>query len=340
MDAFYCQICKINCRNISNYNSHLDGAQHRKKLVTDEMLNNHAPTLNLVNELPPFFCALCRLNCFYQHSFQQHVQGKQHAKKVKELIETRDGDADDYDADDGDHDDTIEMDDVSSDSVDDDGEHDDDDDTIEMNYVHSDVESDGVDGDGDHDDEDDDAVSEVDLDVEFTDARVGDDTAVGCVDVGVGDGVEFADVGVGGSVGVEKILESRGCGEGDVRCYAILARHSPKGRAAPPYLRPTGFLDKVVQAQVCGPELGIATLLPIESFVTPANPNHDPPRNQMTYDGSKGLIHHWKRLGVAIPSLSLDDARKSYRATCWEMRRCFREHRARAAQDQRVRGGS
>jgi Zinc-finger of C2H2 type len=128
-------------------------------------------------------------------------------------------------------------------------------------------------------------------------------------DAAVGTNVETADAAVG---------------EGDVRCYAILARRerSPIGRPAPPSHQPRGFLAKVVP-------------IPRQSLITPANRHQSPPKQPKVCGEKKGLINHWKRLSQNYPTMELNYARMQYRTTQIQLREIYRDHWEKAVWEER-----
>jgi hypothetical protein len=139
-------------------------------------------------------------------------------------------------------------------------------------------------------------------------------------DVAVGTNVETVDA----TVGDYRSFESRAVGEGDVRCYAILARRerSPIGRPVPPRHQPRGFLAKVVP-------------IPRQSLITPANRHKSPPKQPKVIDETKGLIRHWKRLSQNYPTMELNYAKMQYRTTQIQLRDIWRDHWEKAAWEER-----
>uniref|UniRef100_A0A183C6I8 DZF domain-containing protein n=1 Tax=Globodera pallida TaxID=36090 RepID=A0A183C6I8_GLOPA len=74
---FFCKTCKVSCSSALNYNAHLKGKIHRRKLVAQQQgVEPNKP--KAANR-----CDLCSIDCCSSRNFEAHINGQKHQKTLK-----------------------------------------------------------------------------------------------------------------------------------------------------------------------------------------------------------------------------------------------------------------
>ena len=68
---FYCDVCKVETSGEENYQRHLKGEKHRKKL-----------TRGGTDKPDVYVCDICKVECSGEDNYKQHLAGEKHRKKV------------------------------------------------------------------------------------------------------------------------------------------------------------------------------------------------------------------------------------------------------------------
>ncbi|KAL3085099.1 hypothetical protein niasHS_010168 [Heterodera schachtii] len=81
---YSCDTCKINCIGIMNYQAHLEGKTHRKKLELQQM-NADPDQQKFV-----FHCELCSVASDNRENYEAHIKGQKHQKALKLVMKSGD----------------------------------------------------------------------------------------------------------------------------------------------------------------------------------------------------------------------------------------------------------
>ena len=70
---FQCELCNVEIMGEEQYNKHLEGKKHKKKLETPNKSENQTK----------FLCELCNVEILGEDQYNKHLEGKKHKKKVE-----------------------------------------------------------------------------------------------------------------------------------------------------------------------------------------------------------------------------------------------------------------